>query len=79
MAESRERMLFLRRISLPGCGKVFLSRVANSHPAIQRVVSGVPRPHRVPENAVTKPQRAERKLTHSPGLDRESTVDKCIA
>lgn len=57
---------------------VFLSRVANSHPARQRVVSRGPRPLRVPENAMTKPRRAEHERTHSPGLDRESIVDKCI-
>lgn len=57
---------------------VFLSRVAYSQPAAQRVVSGAPRPLRVPENAVTETWGAERELPHSPGLDRESAVDKCM-
>lgn len=38
------------------------SRVANSHPATQRVVSGAPRPLGVLENVVTKPLRAEHEL-----------------
>lgn len=76
--ESRESLLFLTEYFLTRMWKtLFLSHMANSHPAIQRAVSGALNPPRVAENAVTKPQQAEHVRTHG-HLDRDTVVDKYI-
>lgn len=79
MEESRGSLLLLTEDFLTRMWKThFLDHMANRHPATQRAVSGAPRPLREAENAVTKPQPAERERTHDHFLDRDTVVDKYV-